>query len=104
MTDAAPDPAAPLVSVIIPTATAPERFPLSLASVLNQTVRDFEVIVVDDDSGADVQAVLDRFNDPRVRLIRHEVRRGDLPQFVSESNQFGLWVNPTDSGTFGRLW
>ncbi|WP_114377880.1 FkbM family methyltransferase [Elioraea thermophila] len=76
MNDSNPSTPAPLVSVIIPTATAPERFPLSLASVLNQTLRDFEVIVVDDDSGADVQAVLDRFGDPRVRLIRHEVRRG----------------------------
>jgi glycosyltransferase involved in cell wall biosynthesis len=45
-------------------------------SVLSQTWRDFELIVVDDASTDDSAAVLHSFHDPRIRIIRHETNRG----------------------------
>jgi glycosyltransferase involved in cell wall biosynthesis len=43
---------------------------------LSQTVCDLEILVVDDHSTQDIGAALTAFNDGRVRLIRHDVRRG----------------------------
>lgn len=65
-------PDAPLFSVLVTAYNRPEYLEESLASVLAQTVDDFECIVVDDASPTPL-AVPD---DPRFRLVRHEVNRG----------------------------
>jgi len=46
------------------------------ASVLTQTYRDFELIVVDDSSTDDTPAILQSMSDPRLRVIRHETNVG----------------------------
>src|SRR5437870_2340820 len=45
-------------------------------SVLSQTMRDFELLVVDDGSTDGTSAELARFSDPRVSVIRNEAREG----------------------------
>ncbi len=47
-----------------------------LASVIAQTYKDFELILVDDGSTEDIKAVVDSFNDPRINLIRWDENRG----------------------------
>ncbi|MEI6437729.1 MAG: glycosyltransferase [Candidatus Omnitrophota bacterium] len=67
----------PLVSVIIPTFNGLSRGFLleALESVLAQTCRDFELILVDDGSTDDIQAGCARFlKDPRIRIVRQENR------------------------------
>lgn len=66
----------PKVSVIIPTCNRLELLPTAIRSVLSQTFRDFELLVVDDASDVSVETVVDAFRDERLRLIRHETRRG----------------------------
>lgn len=66
----------PLVSVIMPTYNGRRWLDQAVGSVLNQTFRDLEVVLVDDgstDGSADLAAT---FADDRVRLIRHERNRG----------------------------
>jgi glycosyltransferase involved in cell wall biosynthesis len=63
----------PLFSVIIPTYGRPEFLAEAVASVLAQTVDDFECIVVDDASPEPVTVV----EDPRVRLIRKDENAGE---------------------------
>jgi glycosyltransferase involved in cell wall biosynthesis len=58
-----------LVSVIIPTRNRPQMLAIAVMSVLNQTHRNVEVIVVDD--GSDTPLDLD-LSDDRVRIIRSE--------------------------------
>ncbi len=66
----------PSVSVIIPTCNRQDLLPTAIRSVLNQTLSDFELVVVDDASDDSIDAVVKTFADGRVRLIRHDRRRG----------------------------
>lgn len=60
----------PLVSVVIPAHNAERTIGATLLSVLQQTVDDFEVIVVDDGSTDGTPHVVRSLRDPRLRLIR----------------------------------
>mgnify|MGYP001064110202 CR=1 FL=1 len=64
----------PKVSVIIPTYNHACYLPEAIESVLDQTYRDFEVIVVDDGSSDNTQEVVTRFG---VQVIYiHQENRG----------------------------
>jgi len=65
------DSAKPLISVIIPTHNRADLLPRAIKSVLDQTFTDFEVIIVDDASIDDTEAVVKQMGDNRVRYIRH---------------------------------
>ena len=60
-----------LVSVVIPTYNRAELCAAAIRSVLNQTYGRLEVIVVDDGSTDDTEAVVRRFGEP-VRYVRQE--------------------------------
>ncbi|KAF0675902.1 glycosyltransferase family 2 protein [Profundibacterium mesophilum] len=62
----------PLVSVIIPTFDRAHLAERAVASVLGQTWRALELLVVDDGSRDDTGARLARITDPRLRVIRQE--------------------------------
>ena len=57
----------PLVSVIIATYNRSNVLPYSIGSILNQTLSDFEVLVIGDGCTDDSEAVVTGINDPRVR-------------------------------------
>lgn len=57
----------PLVSVAISTQNRAPYLKDSINSVLMQTMQDFEIIVVDDGSTDDTKAVVEGFQDPRIR-------------------------------------
>ena len=57
-------------SVIIPLHNKKESIAAALRSVLEQTLQNFEIIVVDDGSTDGGAAVVETFDDPRIRLIR----------------------------------
>ncbi|WIV67429.1 glycosyltransferase family 2 protein [Natrialbaceae archaeon AArc-T1-2] len=65
-----------LVSVVIPTYNRAATLPRAIDSALQQTVDDLEVIVVDDGSTDETEAVLETYDDPRVRPIVHATNRG----------------------------
>ena len=59
-----------LVSVVIPTYNRSEELKRALESVLSQTYKNFEVIVVDNNSTDDTDAMLKSLNDQRIRLLK----------------------------------
>jgi glycosyltransferase involved in cell wall biosynthesis/GNAT superfamily N-acetyltransferase len=66
----------PTVSVIIPTYNRAGVLGRSIESVLVQTYRDFELIIVDDGSTDYTKEVVGSYSDPRIRFIRQEKNRG----------------------------
>jgi len=61
----------PPISVVMPVFNASRYLRSAMATVLAQTLRDFEVIAVDDGSTDDSKAILDALaaTDPRIRVI-----------------------------------
>lgn len=70
-----------MVTVIIPTCKGEDRVPEAVKSVLDQTYKDLEVIVVDDNGrGTECQIATERnlapyFKDSRFKYIVHEVNK-----------------------------
>lgn len=59
-----------MISIIIPLYNKEASIAAALRGVLVQTYQDFEVVVVDDGSTDGGAAVVETFDDPRIRLIR----------------------------------
>jgi glycosyltransferase involved in cell wall biosynthesis len=69
---------APLVSVILPTYRRRESLKRAINSVLNQTFKDFELLVMDDGSSDGSFDLIEDFRrtDPRIIHVRHEKNCG----------------------------
>ena len=66
----------PTVSVVLPF----YRNPLvveAVESILSQTFADFELLAIDDCSGNGVARLLDRFDDPRLKVIEKDRNEGE---------------------------
>ena len=61
-----------LVSIILPTYNRAAVLPHAINSVLAQSYRHFELIIVDDNSPDDTRAVVDSFQDSRIRYVKNE--------------------------------
>jgi glycosyltransferase involved in cell wall biosynthesis len=66
----------PTVSVVIPTYNRDAVVTRAIDSVLTQKYDDFEVVVVDDCSTDDTRAVVEGYDDNRVRYVRHDENQG----------------------------
>lgn len=64
------------VSVIIPTYNRAQSLSRAIQSVLGQTYKNFELIVVDDGSEDNIEEVVRGFNDSRIKYFRHDVNLG----------------------------
>ncbi len=71
-----PLPATSLVSVLMPAYNHAAYIGAAVESVLKQSYGNVELIVIDDASADDTWAVLQTFQDARLRRLRHEVNRG----------------------------
>src|SRR5829696_6389305 len=70
-------PAPPRVSIIMPTFKQARFLRRAIDSLLTQSWGDWELIVVDDGSPDDTQAILAPFlDDPRIRAIRFDANQG----------------------------
>ncbi len=69
--------AEPKVSVIIPVRNRVVELERALKSVLNQTLNDFEVIVVDDYSKEDISRVVSDLHDSRLHYVKSDGPSGN---------------------------
>jgi len=75
----------PLVSVIMPVHNRADLVGIAIASVLAQSYRNLELIVVDDGSSDGTSDVVKTFTDPRIQLVECSQRGG-----VSSARNQGL--------------
>jgi len=68
--------ATPVVTVLLSVYNGGPYIRRAVASILAQTFGDFEFIIIDDGSTDGTAAILDAFDDPRIRRITHPVNRG----------------------------
>jgi glycosyltransferase involved in cell wall biosynthesis len=66
----------PLISVVIPTYNRATLLSRAIRSVLAQSLQQFELLIVDDNSPDDTAAAVNAFGDERIRYIRHDRNRG----------------------------
>jgi glycosyltransferase involved in cell wall biosynthesis len=62
----------PLVSIVLPTYKRAHLLAQAMRSVLDQTHANLELIVVDDNSPDDTAAVVQSFDDPRIRYVKND--------------------------------
>ncbi|MGB3295831.1 MAG: glycosyltransferase family 2 protein [Phormidesmis sp.] len=93
----------PLISVVIPTCDRERILPISLESVIHQTHENLQVIVVDDGSKDDTEAVVKGYQNPKIQYVRHsrnmggaaarntgiDLARGDYIAFIDSDD---AWV------------
>jgi glycosyltransferase involved in cell wall biosynthesis len=63
-------------SVIIPTYNRAHILSKTLESVLNQTIDDYEIIIVDDCSTDNTVEFMNNFNNHKIKFIRHQKQEG----------------------------
>jgi len=66
----------PIVSVIVPTYNRANLLPRCIRSILAQTYKNFELLIVDDGSTDNTSDVVASFSDPRIRYLPQEKNRG----------------------------
>ena len=76
--DTTPDGPAPRVSVILPVYNAQDTLGECFDAILGQTLQDFEIIVLNDQSPDDSQSVIDAYaaREPRIRAMKNAVNLG----------------------------
>jgi glycosyltransferase involved in cell wall biosynthesis len=83
----------PVVSVCIPVYNGAAFIAMAIESVLAQTFKDFELLVLDNASTDETPHIIERFNDPRLRIIRHASNIGAIANFNTALREArGEWV------------
>ena len=93
----------PLVSVIIPTYNRGRLILNSVTSVLNQTYKNIELIVVDDCSTDNTEEILKSINDSRIKYVKLEKNSGaciarnkgielSTGEFIAFNDSDDLWL------------
>lgn len=87
------------VSVVIPVYNAAKFLPRCIDSVLCQSFKDFELILVDDGSSDDSPAVCSRYADvdPRVKVVRQENAGASMARAKGFEHSGGEWITFVDS-------
>lgn len=66
----------PLVTILMPVYNGEKYLEEAIKSILNQTFRDFEFLIIDDGSTDKSAEIIASFNDARIRLERNEANLG----------------------------
>lgn len=71
----------PAISVCIPVYNGEPFIKEAIDSVLNQSFKDFELLIVDNNSTDTTVNTIESYNDPRIRLIRNSSNIGMIPNW-----------------------
>ncbi len=89
----------PLVSFVVPCYNYAHFLPQCINSILGQTYREFEILIMDNCSPDNTPEVAASFRDPRVQHIRNEVNLGHVRNFnkgITMARGKYVWVVSPD--------
>ncbi|MEK7173790.1 MAG: glycosyltransferase family 2 protein [Patescibacteria group bacterium] len=99
----------PKVSIIMPTMNRAHLLHRSIDSVLSQSLRDYEFIIIDDGSTDNTKQIVEEYikRDPRIRYIRYEKNQG-IPTVrnrgIAEARgDYVAWQDDDDEWLPGKL-
>ncbi|MFM7901859.1 MAG: glycosyltransferase family 2 protein, partial [Bacteroidota bacterium] len=66
----------PRIGILMPVYNVAPYLRKSIQSILDQTYRDFELLIIDDCSNDATIEIINSFQDDRIKLIRNEINKG----------------------------
>ena len=88
----------PLVSIVLPTYNRAHFIKRSVDSILRQTFRDFELLIVDDGSTDNTHEIINSIDDDRLSYIKLVINKGQsTARNVGIKAAKGVWVAFQDS-------
>ncbi|RXZ01496.1 glycosyltransferase family 2 protein [Fictibacillus sp. S7] len=87
-----------LISVVVPTYNREKLIRRTIKSVLNQTYSNFELLIIDDASTDNTEAVVKTFNDSRIKYFKLEKNsKGTKPRNIGIKEASGEFIALLDS-------
>lgn len=94
----------PLVTVFMAVYNAEEYISSSLESILNQSYKNLEILIVDDCSDDESIKIISSYNDPRIKLIKNNENMGiPFTRNIGLSNANGKYMAVMDSDDISYL-
>ncbi|MDR3047820.1 MAG: glycosyltransferase family 2 protein, partial [Bacteroidales bacterium] len=86
-----------LISVVIPAYNKPEMLANTLQSVLRQTHKNLEIIVVDDGSEIDLLSIIEQFKDVRISYFKLKHKNANVARNYGIQQSKGQYVAMLDA-------
>lgn len=91
------------VSVIIPVYNSSKHLRECLDSVIRQSYKNLEIIIVDDKSSDDSVSIIESYKDKRIKLIKLEKNSGvAVARNVGIDNSIGMYISFIDSDDYWK--
>ncbi len=87
----------PLISAIMPAYNEAAYIGEAISSIQQQTVDDWELVIVDDGSTDDTAAIVQQFDDPRIRYIYQENQGRGAARNTALAAARGAYIAITDA-------
>lgn len=75
----------PLITVLMPTYKGAENIRSAIDSILGQTFKDFELLIINDNSPDNIDDIISSYGDKRIRYIKNEKNLG-----ISRCSNLGI--------------
>ncbi|MDQ7799469.1 MAG: glycosyltransferase family 2 protein [Candidatus Edwardsbacteria bacterium] len=86
------------ITVIMPTYNRASTICRAIDSVLNQTYKDIEILVIDDGSKDNTLEIIGKYKDNRIKIIKHNTNKGVISaKNTGLDKATGKWVTHVDS-------
>jgi glycosyltransferase involved in cell wall biosynthesis len=93
----------PLISVVMPVFNSEKYLLEAINSILNQTLTDFEFIIINDASTDTTQAILNTMTDKRIRRIDNPIQKGNYKcRNIGIRNAKGSFIAVMDSDDIAK--
>lgn len=99
----------PFFSILVPVYNRPELVHVCLDSIIMQSFKDFELVIVDDGSDYETHDLLEKYaqEDSRIRLVVHSENKGIVisrdDAILNSTGEYIIWIDSDDYIDQGRL-